>query len=215
MIAFLKAYAGFILSDDDPIERTPQSLRPLMMMAVEEEKKRAEKSKRFSELGKRGGQASVKRRLSVGFSPPNGFPEKKGFLLSPVPPINIPKKRDPSLNPSLFPALNARAREEADGFEAFWEKYPKKTARERAKAAWESVADTQEERDEIMTSLDAWNASAQWGEEGGRFIPKAHVFLEERRYKFRPSSSSKEQESLRSFEVDDFFEKALRKSYGA
>ena len=211
--AFVLALAAARTEGAAVLQEAPQEIAPILSLVLSEVERDAEESKRFSELGKRGGKASVNRRLTVGFSPPDGSPEKKGFLLPPRPPINIPKKTDPSLSPSLFPALSGARECEGGGFEEFWEAYPKKFALEKARAAWEQVVQDEATAERVMQGLEVWKASEQWKESGGRYIPKAFVFLEDARYLVMPAPTATPKKP-QSFDIDDFFEAALARSYG-
>ena len=213
--AFVLALAAYREEGAAVIETAPQEIAPLLSLVLSELERDAEESKRFSELGKRGGQASVNRRLTVGFSPPNGSPKKGFLLLPPTPPnTNIPKN-NPSFNPSLFPALSCAREEETDGFSAFWERYPKKFAVAKAREAWARVVVDEDTRQKVMDGLAAWITSDQWTEAGGRYIPKAFVFLEDARYLQSPAGRKDEaKRRAQSFDIDDFFAAALAKSYG-
>ena len=65
---------------------------------------------------------------------------------------------------------------EAEGFDSFWEQYPKKVGREEARQAWVRV---RHEKDKIFSSLVLWCRYPGWLEQGGRFIPKAEKWLTE------------------------------------
>lgn len=211
--AFVLALAAYREEGERVLEDVPQEIAPLLSLVLSELGRDAEESRHFSELGKRGGKASVNRRLTVGFSPPDGSP-KKGFLLPPKTPINIPKN-NPSFNPSLFPALSGAREGEAGGFEDFWNAYPKKFAVAKAREAWARVVVDEDTRKQVMDGLAAWISSEQWTEAGGRYIPKAFVFLEDARYLDRPVGRKDEgKRRAQSFDVDDFFTAALAKSYG-
>ena len=220
-MAFLAAYISFRESGGDPIQATPPSLRALMRVTVDEEERRSDISRKRREAGRKGGllnfaQAKVSNPLSPSMVSLDGSP-KKGFLLPPKTPINIPKN-NPSLNPSLssptFPALSGARECEGGGFEEFWEAYPKKFAVAKAREAWSRVVVDEDTRQKVMDGLAAWITSEQWTEAGGRYIPKAFVFLEDARYLDRPVGRKDERKRAQSFDIDDFFAAALAKSYG-
>lgn len=218
-IAFLAAYVAYRERGEDPLPATPPSLRALMRVTVDEEERRADISRKRREAGRKGGllnfaQAKVSNPLAPSMVPLDGSP-KKGFLLSPRPPINIPKN-NPSLNPSLssptLPALSCARESETGGFEEFWEAYPKKFALEKARAAWEQVVQDEATAERVMQGLEVWKSSEQWKEAGGRYIPKAFVFLEDARYLVMPAPTATPKKP-QSFDIDDFFAAALAKSY--
>jgi hypothetical protein len=115
-------------------------------------------------------------------------------------------------------------------FEEFWEGYPKKMGRDEAEQAFFSVVADRECFDRVMDGLAAWCASDEWQEQGGRFVPRAAVFLRDRRFLMPPTTRDRgdgggkqstadrahggERKRAQSFDIDDFFEAALRRSYG-
>ena len=70
-----------------------------------------------------------------------------------------------------------------DGFPEFWGRYPRKANEAEARQAWKAVT---KYREEIMNGLDRWLSSEAWAEQGGRYIPKASVFLAEGRWRNPP-----------------------------
>ena len=84
---------------------------------------------------------------------------------------------------------NASAREETNGtvlgengFEEFWNAYPKKTGRQTSQVVWNQYNPTPEFLSRIMTFLSKEKASRQWQTEGGRYIPKPENWLSQRRW---------------------------------
>ena len=70
------------------------------------------------------------------------------------------------------------------GFVCFWEKYPatkRKVGREQCLTQW--IANNLDaKRAQIMAALDEDLASAEWGTDEGRYIPKPAKWLSEQRY---------------------------------
>lgn len=64
-------------------------------------------------------------------------------------------------------------------FTAFWDGYPRKIGREDAWEAWKTIAPDAGAVRSIMAGLEGWKKSAQWTEDGGRFIPSASKFLKD------------------------------------
>ncbi len=71
----------------------------------------------------------------------------------------------------------------AQGFESFWEKFPLKVGKEKAREVWERQKPC---LDEVLEGLSRWSNSVQWERENGRFIPRAWRFLEEKAYLEQP-----------------------------
>ena len=73
-------------------------------------------------------------------------------------------------------SVNAGARER---FDIFWDMYPKKVDKE---GAWVEFQRTEESLQVLLDALREHKLSAQWLEDGGRFIPKAAQWLKQQRW---------------------------------
>ena len=81
---------------------------------------------------------------------------------------------------------NAPAREEPqdpDGFEQFWELYPRKEGKKAARKAWDKIKPGQELQMQIGNALRKQKTSDQWTREGGQFIPHPATWLNGERWK--------------------------------
>ena len=100
-----------------------------------------------------------------------------------------------------------------DRFAVFWERYPKKQNKVKAKAVWDKLAPDNELLRQMLTALDRQIQSSAWQVEGGRYIPSPISWLTQRRWEDEevvlPATSGKENAS---FSTDEFFEAALRHS---
>lgn len=67
--------------------------------------------------------------------------------------------------------------EEGEGFERFWSTYPKKTGKDAARNAYNTLSDINV--DELCMLVERWNDSAEWKRENGRFIKQPAKFLTE------------------------------------
>ncbi len=67
-----------------------------------------------------------------------------------------------------------------DDFEAFWEKYPRKTAKPIAFAAYCKVPI--QDQLAILIDLDARVNSEDWRKDDGRYIPYPSTYLNQRRW---------------------------------
>jgi len=65
-------------------------------------------------------------------------------------------------------------------FETFWEKYPKKTDKEKAKKIW---LKDKPNIDEVLKVLQWQKYSSEWEAENGRFIPYPSKYLLDQRWK--------------------------------
>jgi hypothetical protein len=98
---------------------------------------------------------------------------------------SIPLKNPPielSSLPPLVPASGDGERDIDEGFRAFWEKYPKKRSRREARHAWLRLRPDAVLLGRILAAIDAQKRTAEWQREGGRFIPRPHIWLAEERW---------------------------------
>lgn len=68
------------------------------------------------------------------------------------------------------------------GFELFWEKYPRKTAKAKALSSWLKLKPDEELRDEIIAGVLKYCMSDQWQKDDGQFIPHPATFLNQKRW---------------------------------
>ena len=97
---------------------------------------------------------------------------------------------------------------ESGGFDEFWAAYPKHTNPKGAKAAYEEEVHSAEDHRQLMELLARWKCSDEWREDGGKWVKRADKFLRE---VFHTKDEPPQRSS--SFDVDEFFEAALRRSY--
>ncbi len=71
-------------------------------------------------------------------------------------------------------------------FLSFWDKYPNKLDREEALAEWQQVATDETVANQILDGLQAWKKTAQWKQDGGRFVPTAANFLKRGYWNVKP-----------------------------
>ncbi len=67
-----------------------------------------------------------------------------------------------------------------DGFNQFWEAYPKKVGRDAALKAWEKVKPP---IDDVIYALAWQKQSEQWHKNNGQFIPNPSTYLKQGRWK--------------------------------
>lgn len=97
---------------------------------------------------------------------------------SPPSPSPSPSPLAISHKPSPLPAS------QAEGFDLFWENYPRKEAKQPASKEWKKIKP--EEQPEVMNGLNRWKLSDQWTKDNGQFIPHASTFLHQRRWQEKP-----------------------------
>ena len=77
-----------------------------------------------------------------------------------------------------------RAREEKTppGFGRFWESYPRKTAKQEAIKAFEKLKPDAMLIETMVKAIERQKQSAQWQEDGGRYIPHPATWINQRRW---------------------------------
>ena len=75
-------------------------------------------------------------------------------------------------------------------FAQFWEAYPKKRDKARARKAFDKLAPDQTLLDQILSAL-AWQTKSQdWTKANGQYIPLASTYLNGRRWEDEPSANT-------------------------
>jgi len=69
-----------------------------------------------------------------------------------------------------------------NGFDAFWETYPKKIGKEAARKAWMRAHPDQALFDKIMQAIADAKASEQWRKDNGQYIPNPATWLNQGRW---------------------------------
>ena len=72
--------------------------------------------------------------------------------------------------------------EQAKLFEEFWEKYPRKVAKQAARAAWSRLQPSGDLFEEILKGVEVWAKSPDWQKEDGQYIPHPATFLNGKRW---------------------------------
>jgi hypothetical protein len=87
-----------------------------------------------------------------------------------------------------FARSQEKRREEAEtecareAFEAFWQCYPRKVAKQEAEKAWAKLHPANGDFERIMGALENHKTSSRWREDGGQFIPHPATWLNQRRF---------------------------------
>lgn len=111
--------------------------------------------------------------------------EDQGNKKSPTPPINYPDKLNPTLPSEASPPLASKPRRfdwPEDGFERFWQPYPRKTDRKKAKVAFDRLRRADRVALEVVIAgVHRMAASGLTGDEA-RFAPHPTTFLNNDRW---------------------------------
>jgi hypothetical protein len=77
---------------------------------------------------------------------------------------------------------DSRKIEKDEAFSIFWKAYPRKDSKVQAHKAFVKLAPSAELLERIMASLDRFKRCDQWTREGGKFVPFASTWLNQRRW---------------------------------
>lgn len=84
--------------------------------------------------------------------------------------------------------LSLICKPEKDAFDTFWEMYPRKVAKEKARSAFQRLP--KRYYSPLFAGLKAQKQSEQWCRDGGQFIPYPATWLNQRRWEDRPPEVS-------------------------
>ena len=142
-----------------------------------------------------GASLPVRAELSEGCgqSGPKGVGGAAHVILPENPPIEPTQERASAqrgAGGSLFDVEDVEpTTAAADRFAEFWQAYPRKVAKPRARKAWlRQRAD--EHADDVLAGVAAWAASAQWRKDAGAFVPHPATFLNDRRWEDPPPAAT-------------------------
>lgn len=138
------------------------------------------------EFGK--GQPNLHKRS------PSHFPEFSGGIPESPEQLNGIEENLTELK-RTEPKRTAPAGAGLDGFDAFWEIYPKKKSRADAERAWRKLAPSPELSRRIQAAVAAQRVTPDWQKDGGQFVPYPATWLNGRRWEdeTRPVSLKAEQ----------------------
>ena len=74
-------------------------------------------------------------------------------------------------------------------FDRFWNAYPRKTAKQNARKAWDKLDLSETLLAELLAALDWQRKSEDWTKENGKFIPHAATWLNGRRWEDERSAA--------------------------
>ncbi len=93
---------------------------------------------------------------------------------------------DVSLHSSLNLSSEIKSSNPPNGFENFWQAYPKKKAKGYAEKAWAKLKPSEQLRQQILTALEQAKTSAEWIKDGGQFIPHPASWLSGKGWEDKP-----------------------------
>lgn len=124
---------------------------------------------------------------------PNSNAKSLSKSLSNPTPIDFPTNPNPNTEDVWA--------EPADPSIIFMEAYPKQTGIQLAIQTYQSVV-KQSEHAEVLAGLERWKQSEAWAKDDGMYIPEAHKWLTDRRWKDHPKPRAQPKEERIIFMSD-------------
>ena len=75
-------------------------------------------------------------------------------------------------------------------FDRFWKVYPRKEAKQTARMAFEKLNPDEALLQTMLEAIERFKRTAQWQEDGGRFIPHPATWLNQRRWEDEPQQGN-------------------------
>lgn len=103
-----------------------------------------------------------------------------------------PKETEPNREESEkseTPKKEERRKKKEDNnnlFDRFWGEYPRKEAKPKARIAFEKIDPDETTLQAMLEAIQKWKDSAQWKEDGGKYIPHPATWLNQRRWEDEP-----------------------------
>lgn len=92
---------------------------------------------------------------------------------------------------------------ETDGFERFWQTYPRKKAKDAALKAWKKLKPDKNLLNVILAAIEREKLSDQWRKDNGQFIPYPATWLNGRRWEDDLKQSSQTSPKYEDFDPND------------
>ena len=153
---------------------------------------RLQEGSRLAEGLREGSVEGLREGLSEAL--PDGAPEDRSNQDPNQDPKQEPEEEHKS-QPSSVHSSRSDLRREAPAelvgeqeanFDAFWRAYPRKERKEAARSAWARLKPDSETAKQILAAIQKQRTSDQWLREGGRFIPHAAKWVEDKRWEDEP-----------------------------
>ena len=151
---------------------------------------------------------------------PTGFLEKTQKPKKPDNDTDNDNDMAPPKSPSERKGSNPQKEREGElnaRFELFWKEYPRKQSKANALKVWIKIKPDDALTDRIIKAVKLQKQGDQWQRENGKFIPLATTWLNGARWEdeIQPTTdASMKQVKEQSFDVKDFMQAALARSYG-
>ncbi|MBO5959315.1 MAG: hypothetical protein J6Q65_04250 [Lentisphaeria bacterium] len=88
-------------------------------------------------------------------------------------------------------------------FDRFWAAYPRKEAKPRAKSEFDKLSPDEVLLERMLSAIAKWKGSAQWQEDGGKYIPHPATWIHQKRWEDEPPKKSGQQYEQRDYSTDE------------
>ena len=78
----------------------------------------------------------------------------------------------------------------AFSFARFWDAYPRHEAKQTARKAFYKLNPDEELLEKMLDAIERWKRTAQWQEDGGRYIPHPATWINQRRWEDDPPKAA-------------------------
>ena len=89
-----------------------------------------------------------------------------------------------------------------NGFDIFWETYPRKVSREAARKAWAKLAPENGLVETILAAVERQKNWPAWTKDGGQYVPYPASWLSGKRWEDEPPSTPPARPSLNAAFAD-------------
>lgn len=119
----------------------------------------------------------------------------------------IEKDRESQIEKEIDKEIEKDSRkiEKDESFSIFWKAYPRKDSKVQAQKAFVKLAPSDELFALIMASLDRFKRCDQWTRDGGKFVPFASTWLNQRRWEDETTPEMREQPAVLRPKFDDWY----------
>lgn len=88
-----------------------------------------------------------------------------------------------------IPDINSNNKPNINGFDRFWDAYPKKRAKEAARKAWAKLKPNDTLLQTIIADVESQKRTQDWKKDGGKYIPYPATYLNGKRWEDEGASS--------------------------
>lgn len=107
-----------------------------------------------------------------------------------------PNREESEKSETLKKEERRKKKEDNNLFDRFWGEYPRKEAKPKARIAFEKINPDETMLQTMLEAIRKWKDSAQWKEDGGKYIPHPATWLNQRRWEDEPMKGGSDSGNL-------------------